>query len=66
METARALMAVAAAVAVIVLSSDAAMAVTFDVEVTVGWLANTATCTTTVTADCLGFSTAGGFPEGVL
>jgi hypothetical protein len=52
-------MAVAAAVAVIVLSSSAAMAVTFNVDVSVGWINTTGTC---VGADtCLGFNGTGGF-----
>jgi hypothetical protein len=60
MKTAKALMAVAAAVVVIVLSSSAAMAVTFAVEVSVGWINSTGTCQPVDTA-CLGFSGPGGF-----
>jgi len=44
---------VAAAIAVILLGSTAAMAVTFNVDVSVGWINSTGTC---VGVDnCLGF-----------
>jgi hypothetical protein len=57
-------MAVAAAVAVIVLSSAAAMAVTFNVAVTVGWSTGGAHCVPDT--DCLGFGVAGPFGPLVL
>ena len=60
MRTVRAFMAVAAAVAVIVFSASAAMAVTFNVQVDVGWIISSGTCAEGGTA-CLGFSGAGGF-----
>lgn len=62
MKTLRAFMAVAAAFAVIGLSSSAATAVTFDVDVAVGWLDATGTCSAGNT--CLGFNGAGGFGAG--
>lgn len=62
MKTLRAFMAVAAAFAVIGLASSPATAVTFDVDVAVGWLDATGTCTSGNT--CLGFNGAGGFGAG--
>jgi hypothetical protein len=60
MRTVRAFMAVAAVVAVIVFSASAAMAVTFNVQVDVGWVISSGTCAEGGTA-CLGFTGVGGF-----
>jgi hypothetical protein len=59
MKTVRGVLAVAAAIAVIVLGSTAAMAVTFDVDVSVGWINTSGTCTSGTS--CLGFNGTGGF-----
>ena len=60
MRTVRAFMAVAAAVAVLGLSSIA-MAAPFQLEISVGWIDSTGTCTPP--APCLGFAGVGGFPD---
>src|SRR5688572_9618762 len=58
MRTVRALLAMAALAAVIGWSSTA-MAVTFNIEVSVGWVDATGTCSAGST--CLGFAGTGGF-----
>ena len=62
MRTVKALMAVAAVAAVLGWSSMAS-AVTFQVDVQVGWINSTGTCTGGGSA-CLGFAGAGGFGAG--
>jgi len=57
------LLMVAAVAAVLGMSSRAAMAVPFQIEVRVGWLNATAVCTNGGSA-CLGFSGTGGFGAG--
>lgn len=59
MKTVRGVLAVAAAIAVIALGSTAAMAVTFNVDVSVGWQNASGQCVGPDT--CLGFTGAGGF-----
>src|SRR4029453_8477476 len=59
MKTVRGVLAVAAAIVVIGLGWTAAMAVDFNVEVSVGWINTTGTCTSGTT--CLGFNGTGGF-----
>lgn len=61
MRTVRALMAGVAVAALLVLSSSAAMAVTFNVEVTVGFQQAGSTCTPGPGNACLGFNNPGGF-----
>jgi hypothetical protein len=63
MRTSRALMAMTALAAVVGLSSAAAMAAPFQVEVSVGWLNATGVCSDGGTG-CFGFSGAGGFGAG--
>src|SRR5262245_28731074 len=60
MRTVKALMAGVAVTAFLVLSSTAAMAATFTVDTTVGWLNNTATCAPVNNA-CIAFNGTGGF-----
>lgn len=63
MKTAKALMAVVALAGILGLAGPAA-AVDFGVEVQVGWINNTGTCTGGAGGACLGFTGAGGFGAG--
>jgi hypothetical protein len=65
MRTVKALMAGVAVAALLVLSSTAAMAATFTVDTSVGWLNATGTCAPNNTA-CLAFNGVGAFPDSSL